>query len=64
MGYDENSIKNEAKVKYPAFFAWLIGSLIGFLTVKGFFTLTFIPSIDSILMASLCYLLLTKYSKI
>lgn len=62
-GYDEESMKNEATVKYSAFIAWFIGALIGFLTIKGFFTLTFIPSIDSILISSLCYLLLTKYFK-
>ncbi|MCW9732950.1 cytosine permease [Avibacterium sp. 20-15] len=62
-GYNEDHINDEEKIKYPAFIAWAVGALVGFLTVKGFFTLTYIPPIDSILVASLCYLLLIKIVK-
>ncbi|MNJ57328.1 hypothetical protein D3C77_529130 [compost metagenome] len=39
---------------------WVLGSLVGFLTANGVITLTMIPSLDSILVASLGYLALSR----
>lgn len=63
VGYDENLLMKEKKVKISTFIAWGIGSLVGFLTVNNYFTLTAIPSLDSILIASICYAMFTKSLK-
>lgn len=60
QGYDESLLEKEAAVKPMTFVAWGIGSLVGFATVNGMFTLTGIPSVDSILVASLGYALLCR----
>ncbi|WP_038176081.1 cytosine permease [Vibrio pacinii] len=60
QGYDESLLEKEAAVKPMTFVAWGIGSLAGFATVNGMFTLTGIPSVDSILVASLGYALLCR----
>lgn len=54
-GYDESLLNQEAKIKLPTFAAWMAGSIVGFLTVKHYFSLTGISSLDSILVASLLY---------
>ncbi|RJX75294.1 cytosine permease [Vibrio sinensis] len=60
QGYDEAALESEAAIKPMTFVAWGIGSLVGFATVNGVFTLTGIPSLDSILIASIGYLLLCR----
>ncbi|MDE1337374.1 cytosine permease [Vibrio aestuarianus] len=60
QGYDESLLEKEAAVKPMTFVAWGIGALVGFSTVNGMFTLTGIPSVDSILVASLGYALLCR----
>ncbi|MBD1567303.1 cytosine permease [Vibrio sp. SA48] len=60
QGYDESLLEKDAAVKPMTFVAWVIGSLVGFATVNGMFTLTGIPSVDSILVASLGYALLCR----
>ncbi|MDE1242890.1 cytosine permease [Vibrio aestuarianus] len=60
QGYDESLLEKEAAVKPMTFVAWGIGALVGFATVNGMFTLTGIPSVDSILVASLGYALLCR----
>lgn len=61
-GYDEALLASEPKVKVLTFVAWIIGSLVGFMTVNGVFTLTTIPSVDSILVACICYMVLSRVS--
>lgn len=60
QGYNHAVLQREAKVKLSTFAAWLAGSLVGFATVKGFFSLTSIPSLDSIAVGCLCYMLLSR----
>ncbi|GAB7129464.1 cytosine permease [Silvimonas sp. JCM 19000] len=59
-GYDQDSLSAEPPIKLLTFVAWLIASLTGFMTVKGYFVLTTIPSVDSILVACVCYALLSR----
>ncbi|MGR5063917.1 cytosine permease [Photobacterium sp. DNB22_13_2] len=59
-GYDEVSLENDPAIKPYTFVAWGVGSLVGFCTVNGWFTLTGIPSLDSILVASLGYFLVSR----
>ncbi|WP_267223533.1 cytosine permease [Dyella silvae] len=62
-GYDEAALAREPKVKVLSFVAWLAGSLAGFAAIKGVLTITTIPSLDSILVASLCYALLSRLNR-
>jgi len=62
QGYDHAVLQRDARVKLPTFAAWLAGSLVGFATVNGVFSLTSIPSLDSIAVACLCYMLLSRLS--
>lgn len=48
-GYQESVLAQESQIKVLTFAAWIIGAAVGFMTVKGLFTLTTIPSVDSIL---------------
>ncbi|MBB5193184.1 purine-cytosine permease-like protein [Silvimonas terrae] len=50
-GYDEATLKRDPAVKLITFAIWLLACVVGFMTVKGLFTLTGIPSVDSILVA-------------
>ncbi|SAK91101.1 cytosine permease [Caballeronia hypogeia] len=59
-GYDAAVLAREPQVKYMTFVAWIIGSLTGFATVRGMFTLTSIPSLDSILVACIGYMVLSR----
>lgn len=54
-GYDDGVLVREAQIKLLTFVAWVVGSLAGFAALKGWLTLTTIPSLDSILVASVCY---------
>jgi cytosine permease len=59
-GYDAAVLAREPQVKLITFVAWFAGSLTGFATIKGMFTLTSIPSLDSILIAAIGYLILSR----
>lgn len=61
-GYDESILATDPQIKILTFVAWIIGSMVGFMTVRGVFTLTTIPSIDSILVACLCYVVLSRFA--
>ncbi|WP_127957901.1 cytosine permease [Serratia microhaemolytica] len=62
-GYQESVLTNEPSIKLLTFVAWAAGSAVGFITFKGMFTLTTIPSVDSILIACLCYALLSRFNR-
>jgi cytosine permease len=61
-GYDASVLMREPQVKLLTFVAWIAGSLTGFATVRGLFTLTSIPSLDSILVACIGYMILSRLS--
>ena len=59
-GYDAAVLAREPQIKLMTFVAWIIGALTGFATVRGMFTLTSIPSLDSILVACIGYMILSR----
>jgi purine-cytosine permease-like protein len=59
-GYDERVLQRERAVKVGTFVAWLVGAVVGYLTVHGHFTVTTIPSLDSMLVASVIYVVLSR----
>ncbi|WP_277186454.1 cytosine permease [Caballeronia sp. BR00000012568055] len=59
-GYDAAVLMREPQIKLMTFVAWIAGSLTGFATVRGMFTLTSIPSLDSILVACIGYMILSR----
>ncbi|WP_413529991.1 cytosine permease [Rahnella inusitata] len=59
-GYQAEVLIREPQIKLLTFVAWLLGSAVGFMTVKGMMTLTTIPSVDSILVACVCYALFSR----
>lgn len=59
-GYQELVLTQEPQIKVLTFVAWLLGATVGFMTVKGLFTLTSIPSVDSIVVACIAYILLSR----
>jgi cytosine permease len=61
-GYDETLLAHEPQIKLLTFVAWIAGSVVGFATVKGMLTLTTIPSLDSILTACVCYVILSRFA--
>lgn len=62
-GYQAEVLTREPQIKLLTFVAWLLGSAVGFMTVKGMITLTTIPSVDSILVACVCYALFSRMQK-
>ncbi|HHQ4310862.1 TPA: cytosine permease [Serratia fonticola] len=62
-GYQESVLVAEPQIKLLTFVAWAVGSAIGFMTVNGIFTLTTIPSVDSILVACVGYALLSRIGR-
>ncbi|XEG69142.1 hypothetical protein NMD97_07310 [Edwardsiella tarda] len=56
-------LSQDPAVKSLTFAAWILGAIVGFLTVKGVFTLTTIPSLDSILVACVAYALLSRVNQ-
>lgn len=62
-GYQETVLTTEPQIKLLTFVAWAVGSAVGFMTVNNMFTLTTIPSVDSILVACLGYVLLSRLSQ-
>ncbi len=63
-GYDERLLATDPQVKALTFVAWIIGSLVGFMTVKGVFSLTSIPSLDSIIVACACYAIFSRVTRL
>ena len=61
-GYDEASLEMDSAIKPMTFVAWGAASFVGFCTVNGWFTLTGIPSVDSILVAFVGYFLFSILS--
>lgn len=62
-GYEDSVLDLEAGVKPLTFVAWLVASAVGFATVNDYFTLTSIPSLDSILIAAVLYFIFCKIKK-
>ena len=62
-GYQESVLTQEAPVKVLTFVAWLVASVVGFMTANGLFTLTSIPSVDSILVACIGYAALSRFNQ-
>jgi cytosine permease len=63
-GYDERLLVSDPQVKVLTFVAWIIGSLVGFMTVKGVFSFTSIPSLDSIIVACACYAIFSRVTRL
>lgn len=59
-GYQESCLTQEPQIKALTFVAWILGAVVGLMTVKGIFTLTTIPSVDSIVVACISYALLSR----
>ncbi|MDR5769240.1 cytosine permease [Caballeronia sp. LZ028] len=62
-GYDAAAPAREPQIKIMTFVAWILGSLTGFATVNGMFTVTSIPSLDSILVACIGYMILSRFAQ-
>jgi cytosine permease len=63
-GYDARLLATDPQVKTLTFVAWIIGSLVGFMTVKGVFSFTSIPSLDSIIVACACYAIFSRVTRL
>lgn len=63
-GYDERVLASDPQVKVLTFVAWIIGSLVGFMTVQGVFSVTGIPSLDSIVVACACYAIFSRITRL
>src|SRR5471032_2050095 len=63
-GYDARLLATDPQVKTLTFVAWIIGSLVGFMTVKGVFSFTSIPSLDSIIVACACYAIFSRVGRV
>ena len=59
-GYQDSVLTQEPQIKALTFVAWISGAVVGFMTVKGVFTLTTIPSVGSIVVACIAYALLSR----
>lgn len=62
-GYDQPLLERQRPIHWEAFAVWLIGSVVGYLTAYEVFTLTQIPSIDSILISAILYGLLGAFTR-
>ena len=58
-GYDNAVLTSGASVKPAAFAVWAVGCALGYLTAYGAFSLTHIPSIDSLLVSAVLYAILS-----
>jgi cytosine permease len=56
--YDLEKLSSGPRIRVSAFIAWFAGSTIGFLSTAEYLHLTSVPAADSIIVASLAYLLL------
>lgn len=59
-GYDAAVLTRDPAVKLPTFGVWIIGCAVGYSTAYGFFALTQIPSIDSLLVSAVLYTVVTR----
>lgn len=59
-GYDEAALASGAAVRLPTFAVWAVGCGLGYLTAYDVFSLTQIPSIDSLLVSAVLYTVLTR----
>lgn len=59
--YRVENLARQPKIAYPAFIAWLVATLIAWLTTNDVFTLTSIPACDAILTAIVLYFLGSKF---
>lgn len=64
QGYNPTELNTQPAINYFTFLAWLLGSIIGFMTVNNWFNLTGIFSLDSILVASVCYIVFSMRKKL
>lgn len=55
--YRVENLALQPAIAWPAFIAWIVGTLAAYLATNGWITLTTIPSCDAILVAFLVYLL-------
>lgn len=62
-GYQDAVLQQEPSVKVLTFVAWGLASMVGFATANGIFTLTTIPSVDSILIACIGYAVLSRLNR-
>jgi len=60
-GYQNSVLKQEPAIKVMTFVAWALACVVGFMTANGVFTLTTIPSVDSILVACVGYALFSRF---
>ncbi|GGT46029.1 hypothetical protein ACFFV7_38835 [Nonomuraea spiralis] len=58
-GHDTGALSYGSAVRLPTFVAWAGGAVVGYLSAYGMFSLTHIPSIDSLLFGGLLYALIT-----
>lgn len=63
QGYDSALLETGPAVRLSTFAAWLAGAAVGYATAYDVFTLTWIPSIDSILVAALLYVLIARFGR-
>lgn len=61
QGFDESLLTTGPKVRYFTLLIWVISSALGYATANNLFNLTFIPSLDSMLFASIAYIVLGKF---
>lgn len=59
-GYDSGLLASAPRTRPLTFGAWLIGSLVGFLTAYEVLTVTGIPSMDSMFVSALLYVLVDR----
>jgi cytosine permease len=57
------SVAVQVPVRWAGVLAWITGSVSGYFTSHGYFTVTHIASIDSILIASVVWVLATLVTK-
>lgn len=58
--YEASLLTSNAAVNWKAFFAWAAASSVGFAGTYGELTLSSIPAVDSMVLASLIYAGLTR----
>jgi purine-cytosine permease-like protein len=51
--FDEAALSGRPRIVYSAFVAWILAIVVGFLTLRGVWSITKIAALDSILVAML-----------
>lgn len=59
-GYDGGLLQTAPAIRVGTFAAWLAGSVVGYATAYDLFTLTTIPSIDSMLVSALIFVVVNQ----